>query len=215
MEGLKKLDKGKGKSKKILKKLKKELDKLTLNETKLKEEQNKNSEKLSRVEGILDKTKNLKKIDGNYHGLLSFFKYALSSKCSKACCGEIEEEYEWERKLGEMEYEYEVKIEKNNSDNLLETKKQFCKKLENFKQYFEKEYPQNGIQKRLDFETVSEWKDGNKENSIGKRIDKLIKECLEFKKKMQKPDIKNKQASVSEEYFDSEESFKNEGKQSG
>ena len=32
---------------------------------------------------------------------------------------------------------------------------------------------------------------------------------------MQKPDIKNKQASVSEEYFDSEESFKNEGKQSG
>ena len=29
------------------------------------------------------------------------------------------------------------------------------------------------------------------------------------------PDIKNKQPSVSEEYFDSEESFKNEGKQSG
>jgi len=77
-----------------------------------------------------------------------------------------------------------VKIEKNNSDNLLETKKQFCKKLENFKQYFEKEYPQNGIQKRLDFETVSEWKDGNKENSLDKRIDKLIKKCLEFKKKV-------------------------------
>ena len=48
-EGLKKLDKGKGKSKKILKKLKKELDKLTLNETKLKEEQNKNSEKFKKI----------------------------------------------------------------------------------------------------------------------------------------------------------------------
>uniref|UniRef100_A0A915N085 Uncharacterized protein n=1 Tax=Meloidogyne javanica TaxID=6303 RepID=A0A915N085_MELJA len=141
-EGLIKLDKGKGKSKKMLKKLKNELEKLTLTETNLKEEQNKNSEKLSRVEGILDKTKNLKKIDGNYYGLLS------------ACCGEIEEEYEWERKLGEMEYEYEEK------------------------------YPQNGIEKRLDFETVSEWKDGNKENSMGKRIDKLINKCLEFELKV-------------------------------
>nr|CAD2157976.1 unnamed protein product [Meloidogyne enterolobii] len=108
-----------------------------------------------------------------------------------------------------------LKIEKNNSDNLLETKKQFCEKFEIFKQNFEEKYPQNGIEKRLDFETVSEWKDGNKENSIGKRIDKLIKECLEFKKKMQKPDMKNKQPSVSEEYFDSEEAFENEEKQSG
>uniref|UniRef100_A0A915NL08 Uncharacterized protein n=1 Tax=Meloidogyne floridensis TaxID=298350 RepID=A0A915NL08_9BILA len=109
----------------------------------------------------------------------------------------------------------EVNIEKNNPDNLLEIKKQFCKKLENFKENFEEKYLQNGIEKRLDFETVSEWKDGNKDNSMGKRIDKLIKECLEFKTKMQKPDIKNKQPSVSEEYFDSEESFKNEEKQSG
>ncbi|CAK5102505.1 unnamed protein product [Meloidogyne enterolobii] len=183
-EGLKKLDKGKRKSKKMLKKWKKELEKLTLNETKLKEEQNKNSKNLSEFEGILEKTKNLKKIDGNYYGLLSFFKYTISSKCSKACCGEIEDEYEWERKLGEMEYEYEVNIEKNNSDNSLETKKQFCEKLEIFKQNFEKKYPQNAIEKRLDFETVSEWKDGNKENSMGKRIDKLIKECLEFKTKV-------------------------------
>nr|CAD2188640.1 unnamed protein product [Meloidogyne enterolobii] len=183
-EGLKKLDKGKGKSKKMLKKWKKELEKLTLNETKLKEEQNKNSEKLSRVEGILEKSKELKNIDRNYYGLLSFFKYTLSSKCSKACCGEIEEEYEWERKLGEMEYEYEVNIEKNNSDNSFETKKQFCEKLEIFKLKFEEKYPQNAIEKRLDFETVSEWKDGNKENSMDKRIDKLIKKCLEFKKKV-------------------------------
>jgi len=56
--------------------------------------------------------------------------------------------------------------------------------LENFKLKFEEKYPQNAIEKRLDFETVSEWKDGNKENSLDKRIDKLIKKCLEFKKKV-------------------------------
>uniref|UniRef100_A0A914KLD3 Uncharacterized protein n=1 Tax=Meloidogyne incognita TaxID=6306 RepID=A0A914KLD3_MELIC len=118
----------------------------------------------------------------------------------------------WER--WSMSMKVILNIEKINSDNSFEIKNQFCEKLENFKLKFEEKYPQNAIEKRLDFETVSEWKDGNKENSLDKRIDKLIKKCLEFKKKMEinEPDIKNKQPSVSEEYFDSEEFFKNEEK---
>uniref|UniRef100_A0A1I8BT21 Uncharacterized protein n=1 Tax=Meloidogyne hapla TaxID=6305 RepID=A0A1I8BT21_MELHA len=109
MEGwMESIREGSDRTTKGFKGLKEELEKLTLNESKMKEEKGKNKKKLGIVEDLLSKIKGLKKIDGNYYGLLAFFKYTLSSKCSKACCGEIETEYEWERKLGELEYEHEV-----------------------------------------------------------------------------------------------------------
>nr|CAD2188638.1 unnamed protein product [Meloidogyne enterolobii] len=150
-------------------KMKEELEKVR----KLKEQVQDEEKDFVEKNSELLKLKNLQKIDKDKYGLFSVFNYMLMIKEFKMdeCYEETVKEFEFERQLGVLEYEYDI-FKKTGSFLHLTVKE----KLVKFEQKFKSQYhPQSKIETRKDFVTLKDWLNVRKVNSIETRIEKLKK----------------------------------------
>ncbi|CAK5102123.1 unnamed protein product [Meloidogyne enterolobii] len=98
------------------------------------------------------------------------------------CLSYTEKEYGTEVKMGNFEYEYTADYHNGDWIKLND----LCRRMAIFENDLDSilEYLPSKMKRRGDFKTFNEWKNGQNENSISSRIEKLKKRCEEIEQVM-------------------------------